>query len=64
MKLYRALELTQILGISKDTLRRWVQAGTFPPPRLLNDFIKAWPEEEIQKWIQNSPHTDMKKREK
>jgi predicted DNA-binding transcriptional regulator AlpA len=40
-----------VCAISSSTLRRWVAAGLFPPPRCANRRgMRLWLEHEIQAW--------------
>lgn len=48
------LRQPQVLGlvpISKSTLWRRVQAGTFPEPIKLSERITAWRVEDVRQWI-------------
>jgi predicted DNA-binding transcriptional regulator AlpA len=38
-------------GISKNTLRRWVDAGKFPRPVELSVRVHAWRVEDVQRWL-------------
>ena len=47
--LLTAATLSQVLCISRRTLRRWVRQGTFPPPRYIgaNGNIPRWHPDEV-----------------
>ena len=42
-------------GLSKPTIYRMLKAGTFPRPRRINGKTIAWPDSEIEKWIETLP---------
>ena len=52
-KLIRARQLREqyLGGVSKNTLRRWVDDGKFPRPVALSDRIHAWRIEDVQRWL-------------
>lgn len=44
-------EVLAILGISKSTLYRLIDAGKFPAPFKLGERINAWRVETIEAWL-------------
>lgn len=55
MKVLRASELTERLGISATTIWRLRREGTFPPPRRLSAQAVGWLESEIDDWLKARP---------
>lgn len=51
MRMLRASELCEKLGVSRTTLWRLARGRGFPPRRKLSDNVVAWIEEEIDEWI-------------
>ena len=43
--------LTVRLGLSKSTIYKMIQAGTFPPPKQLGLRSVAWLESDISAWM-------------
>lgn len=48
----RIQDVTEQLGISKMTLRRWVEDGKFPRPIRLGPNSIAWLNDEIDAWLE------------
>ena len=53
----RINEICDLLGVSRSTIWRWIQAGKFPPSR---KFVKGgnavgWREDEIGQWLASRP---------
>jgi prophage regulatory protein len=46
----RLREVCTQLGISRSTIYRMINDGTFPAPVLVSKKSKAWPESEITKY--------------
>jgi predicted DNA-binding transcriptional regulator AlpA len=42
-KCYRLEQVAALFGVNKSTVRRWVQAGTFPPPLSVTGRVFLWP---------------------
>jgi len=55
-KAFRVKDLTQILGISKESVYNWVRKGKFPPPRKIGERVSIWLEEDIRKWLERKSH--------
>lgn len=56
MKLLSTLEVTNIIGRSRTTLRRWWKLGAFPQPILHNGKAVGWYEKDIRLWLDNKPN--------
>jgi predicted DNA-binding transcriptional regulator AlpA len=37
------------------TLRRWIEREGFPPGILLGPNTRAWPEEDVERWLASRP---------
>lgn len=48
----RQPQVLALVPVSKSTLWRRVQAGTFPPPLKLSERVTVWRAEEVQAWMQ------------
>jgi len=51
MKLLRLPEVMNMTGLSRSSLYRRIQAGTFPRPVSLGGRSVAWVDEEVCSWI-------------
>lgn len=47
----RQVQVLRFVPISKSTLWRQVQAGTFPQPVKLSERVTAWRAEDLRRWI-------------
>lgn len=56
-KLINMSEVTQIIGASRATIYRWMDAGTFPMSIELSANRVAWFEDEVTEWINSRPRT-------
>jgi predicted DNA-binding transcriptional regulator AlpA len=45
--------LGDVLPVSRSTLWRWVNAGTFPAPVKLSAGMTAWRVQDVRDWLQN-----------
>lgn len=50
-RLLRPREVMARIGCSRVTLWRWVREGRFPPPIHPGPNFTAWPEDEIENYI-------------
>lgn len=50
-RLMRLKEVTQVTGISRSSLYKYVNEGRFPAPVSLGARSVAWVDHEIQAWI-------------
>ena len=50
-RLLRPREVMARIGCSRVTLWRWVREGRFPPPIRPGPNFTAWPEDEIENYI-------------
>ena len=48
----RESELVEIIGVSCQTIRRWVKAGTFPKPIQLSERRIGWEFAAIKEWLE------------
>ena len=53
MKLLSTHEVTNIIGRSPTTLRRWWKSGAFPKPIVHNQRALGWSEVDVQDWLNN-----------
>ena len=44
-------ELAKMLGVTRQTIYLWRQAGRLPQPIRLGRRVIRWPEDEIRQWI-------------
>ncbi|MEY2735275.1 MAG: hypothetical protein RLZ58_684 [Pseudomonadota bacterium] len=51
--LLRLPEVSARVGLRRSALYAAVQAGTFPPPVRIGKRAVAWPESEVQAWIED-----------
>lgn len=52
MRLLRAGEVSQRIGVSRTTLWRMERDGRFPNRRRISDNIVGWLESDVNEWIQ------------
>jgi len=57
-KLLRVGELSEWLAVSKSTIYKWVELGTFPQPIVLGEddgrrSASRWEESAVQEWLDN-----------
>jgi prophage regulatory protein len=48
----RIQEVQQRTGLKKSTLYLYIKQGRFPKPVPVTDRLVAWPESEVQAWIE------------
>ena len=53
-KLLFIKDVEQIIGRSRQTIRRWCEKNKFPHPIKLNDTVRAWRAEVIYQWINDN----------
>lgn len=46
-------EVAKRISVSANTIRRWSDAGTFPPPLKLGRTVR-WSEAVVEKWIESA----------
>ena len=51
MKILRLCDITEILGVSKSTIYKWMKEGSFPPGLLLGPKTRGWFAEDIENWL-------------
>ena len=54
-RILRYDEITEITGLSRTTIWRYVRAGLFPPPRCLGPNSVGWLASEIASWMASRP---------
>ncbi|HHI4955039.1 helix-turn-helix transcriptional regulator [Vibrio parahaemolyticus] len=50
-------EILKAIGVSRATIYRWMDAGTFPASIDVSEGRVAWYEHEIKEWIKSRPRT-------
>ena len=55
------LEVIKTTTISRSTLFRMVEKGTFPAPRQIGERRVGWLSDEVQTWLLNRPVAMVKK---
>lgn len=53
MKMLRANEVMERVGVSRTTIWRLERRGEFPPRRRITNHIVAWSEDEIEEWLKS-----------
>lgn len=53
--IYRQKDVLGKLGISKSTLRRWMEDMAFPRPRQLGPRAVGWLAAEVHRWLDDRP---------
>lgn len=48
--LIRLTELIELLGVSRSTIYKWVNEGTFPSPVRISERAVRWRTEDIEAW--------------
>lgn len=56
-KLVSINEIQKAIGVSRATIYRWMDAGTFPSSIDISDSRVAWHEHEVEEWINSRPRT-------
>ena len=51
MRILRMLEVVSTTGLSRSTIYRRVNAGSFPGPIALGEASTGWLEHEILEWV-------------
>ena len=46
----RSREVAEIFGVHRVTIWRWVRAGTFPAPYLVDGNTQRWRGEDLRAW--------------
>ena len=49
----RIAEVIDKTGLSRRTIYRKMEAGTFPKTVKLSERAVAWPEEKVEAWLEN-----------
>ena len=57
MRILRLPEVSQAIGLSRSTIFRLVQAGSFPPSVKLTARTIGWHSKDIENWIAARPAT-------
>ncbi|UPQ87068.1 helix-turn-helix transcriptional regulator [Vibrio sinaloensis] len=53
-KVLRLNELTELLGVSKSTIYKWINEGHFPSGVLLGPNTRGWLKSEVLSWIESA----------
>ncbi|MGI3075806.1 helix-turn-helix transcriptional regulator [Vibrio alginolyticus] len=56
-KLVSINEILKSIGVSRATIYRWMDAGTFPTSIDISEGRVAWYEYEVIEWIDSRPRT-------
>ena len=60
MRFLRLKDVCRLLGVSRATIYRWVDANVFPQPRKLSAHRSgriAWIEQDVLNWMNARPPT-------
>ena len=57
-KMLRRPEVERITGLSRSSIYAQMNSGTFPRPVRLSVRAVAWPEIEIEEWLQSREHVN------
>ena len=49
----RLPEVLKLVGVTRSTLYRWMDAGTFPKQIQLASRTVVWNEQEVTKWMED-----------
>jgi predicted DNA-binding transcriptional regulator AlpA len=50
-------DITNSLKIDKDTLKKWIKDGKFPPPIKMSDRVTLWSYAAIENWVAQQQKT-------
>lgn len=50
-RFHKDKEVATIVGVSRATIWRWVERGTFPAPHRLGPNTTAWARDEVDTWL-------------
>jgi len=53
--LLNVFEVAELMGVSPQTIWRWVALGNFPEPRRFTKRTIRWNAESIEKWNKTKP---------
>ena len=53
LRLVRIREVIEMVGVSRATIYRWMDAGDFPRSIALDGNSIAWPEKSVQVWMES-----------
>ena len=51
-RMMRIAEVMQQTGLSRSLLYRMIDAGDFPRPAKISEKLSAWPDNEVNAWIE------------
>lgn len=49
------LEVLELVGVARSTLRAWEKSGAFPRRRQVGPARIAWLESDVMRWIESRP---------
>ena len=58
--IYGRREVMELIGISRPTLYRWLQLGTFPEPIKIGPQKLAWRRDDVIEWLANRPEVTIR----
>lgn len=50
---YRFNQLTDLIGVSKTTIYRWIDSGKFPNYIKIGDRAIGWRVDDVHEWIES-----------
>ncbi len=50
-------DITDSLKINKETLKKWIAEGKFPPPMRISDRVMIWSYAVIENWVAQQQQT-------
>ncbi len=53
-KFLRLKQVIEIIGVSKATIWRWVNDGTFPKPIKISAMVTVWKNSDIEAYMANA----------
>lgn len=51
-------QIAKLLGVNPRSIRRWIEAGTFPCGIRIGRRAVRWPTEQIDTWVAEQPTAD------
>ncbi len=62
IRTYSAVQLSEAIGVSNETIRRWTRDGILPRPLWLSPGCVRWRASDIERWLDRetfaSDHAD------
>ncbi len=48
---YNVSSLAAYLGVTRETIRRWIKSGRLPEPITISPIVRRWRKSEIHAWL-------------